>query len=50
MVPIVALIVAIGIYPKPLYDIVEPAVENILVQLDTGQVAPAGDVAPAPAP
>ena len=55
MVPLVALIVAIGIYPAPLYDAVEPAVENVLSNVSA--VTPAGDVpalapdpAPAPAP
>ena len=42
LVPIVALIVAIGVYPKPLYDLVDPAVEDMLAP--TVQVEPAGDV------
>ncbi len=48
MVPLVALIVAIGIYPAPLYDTVEPAVENVLSNFST--VEPAADATPAPAP
>jgi NADH-quinone oxidoreductase subunit M len=45
MVPLVALIVAIGIYPKPLYDAVEPAVANVLSS--TSAVQPAAvDVSP----
>ena len=48
MVPLVALIVAIGIYPKPLYDVVEPAVENVLTNVSS--VAPAGDATVVPAP
>lgn len=47
MVPIVALIVAIGVYPQPLYDTVEPAVDSLLTNMSA--VEPAGD-APAPAP
>ncbi|MBY5161047.1 NADH-quinone oxidoreductase subunit M [Salsipaludibacter albus] len=31
MVPLVVLIVAIGVYPQPLYDLVEPAVDTVLV-------------------
>jgi NADH-quinone oxidoreductase subunit M len=41
MVPIVALIVGIGVYPKPLYDLVEPAVDAVLVQMDAGVVGDA---------
>ncbi|MDX1620172.1 MAG: NADH-quinone oxidoreductase subunit M [Nitriliruptorales bacterium] len=32
LVPIVALIVAIGIYPEPLYNAVEPSVDRVLQQ------------------
>ncbi len=49
MVPLVVLIVAIGIYPKPLYDTVQPAVDNVLANMTS--VEPAGaDTVPAPAP
>ena len=48
MVPLVALIVAIGVYPKPLYDTVEPAVESVLTQMTP--VEPAGDTVPARPP
>jgi NADH-quinone oxidoreductase subunit M len=47
MVPIVALIVAIGVYPQPLYETVQPAVDNALTNVSA--VAPAGET-PAPAP
>ena len=30
LVPIVALIVAIGLYPKPLFDVVQPSVDRVL--------------------
>ncbi|MEX0591938.1 MAG: NADH-quinone oxidoreductase subunit M [Nitriliruptoraceae bacterium] len=38
LVPLVAVIIAIGLYPKPLYDLVEPSVDRVLTQMadDTG--------------
>ncbi len=48
MVPIVVLIVAIGIYPQPLYDTVQPAVDSVLSNM--GELAPAGDGAATTAP
>lgn len=33
LAPIVALIVAIGIYPQPLFDLVEPSVDRVLVEV-----------------
>jgi len=49
MVPIIVLIVAIGLYPKPLYDTVQPAVDSVLLQVTP--LGPAGDdIVPAPAP
>jgi NADH-quinone oxidoreductase subunit M len=40
LVPLVVLIFAIGLYPKPLYDLVEPSVDRVLaevgVEVDTG--------------
>ena len=44
MVPIVALIVVIGVYPKPLYDLVTPSVDEVLTSVQ--DVAPAGTVTP----
>lgn len=32
MAPLVALIVAIGLYPTPLFDLVEPSVERVLIE------------------
>ena len=34
VVPIIVLLIGIGLYPKPLYDRVTPAVESVLVQVD----------------
>ncbi len=45
LVPLVVLIVAIGIYPKPLYDIVEPSVDRVLTQVAEGADAPTDDLA-----
>jgi NADH-quinone oxidoreductase subunit M len=44
LAPIVVLIVAIGVYPKPLYDVVEPAVDRVLVEVGVGDqdLVPAG--------
>ncbi len=33
LAPIVALIVVIGVYPQPLFDVVEPAVDRVLVEV-----------------
>jgi NADH-quinone oxidoreductase subunit M len=33
LAPLVAVIVAIGLYPKPLFDLVEPSVDRVLVQV-----------------
>jgi NADH-quinone oxidoreductase subunit M len=48
LVPIVALIVLIGIYPKPLYETVEPSVERLLTEMGEVTAADAEPVAPAP--
>lgn len=45
MVPIVALIIGIGLYPQPLYDRVNPTVEAIVAEVNgdaTGDQAPGG--------
>ncbi|MCA1782105.1 MAG: NADH-quinone oxidoreductase subunit M, partial [Intrasporangiaceae bacterium] len=42
LVPLVVLIVAIGLYPKPLYDLVEPSVDRVLTEVAEGADA-AGD-------
>jgi len=38
MVPLVALMIGIGLYPKPLYDRVTPTVEQILAELQADDV------------
>ncbi len=46
MVPLIVLIVGIGIYPKPLYDAVEPSVDRLLGQVGLVEAAETGTVAP----
>ncbi len=54
LAPVLALIVAIGVYPKPFLERIEPAAERIATQLQSCSVlpgAPAGaDVCPRQAP
>jgi NADH-quinone oxidoreductase subunit M len=45
LAPIVVLIVAIGVYPKPLFDLVEPSVDRVLTEVGVGEL----DVQPAAA-
>ncbi len=47
LVPILALIVVLGVYPKPFLSRIEPAVRNLVVtyQSATGQVVPAAELA-----
>jgi NADH-quinone oxidoreductase subunit M len=45
MVPLVAVIVAIGLYPKPLYERVTPTVERILADVDQAPQAAAREPA-----
>ena len=33
MVPLVALIIAMGVYPKPVLDVINPAVKSTLSQV-----------------
>jgi NADH-quinone oxidoreductase subunit M len=42
--PLVALILVLGVYPKPVIDVIEPAVQATL--LDTGSTDPAPTVSP----
>jgi NADH-quinone oxidoreductase subunit M len=45
LAPIVVLIVAIGLYPKPLFDVVGPSVDRVLVEVGVGDgedLVPAG--------
>lgn len=44
--PLIALLLALGVYPKPALDIINPAVEHTLTTLD--QQDPAADVAEGP--
>jgi NADH-quinone oxidoreductase subunit M len=46
MVPLVAVIVAIGLYPAPLYERVTPTVEQILAEVDRAQQAAVTSVEP----
>jgi NADH-quinone oxidoreductase subunit M len=46
MVPLVAVIVAIGLYPAPLYERVTPTVEQILADVDRAQQAAVTSVEP----
>jgi NADH-quinone oxidoreductase subunit M len=43
--PVVALILAVGVFPKPLFDVVNPATDRVLEYLEVEPVAP--EVAPA---
>lgn len=40
--PLVALIIAIGIYPSPLFDLVEPSVERVLIETGVGETMTLG--------
>ena len=43
LAPILVLIIAIGVYPKPFLERIEPAAERIVTQLQTSSVLPEGD-------
>jgi NADH-quinone oxidoreductase subunit M len=46
LAPIVVLIVAIGLYPKPLFDVVEPSVDRVLTEvgvIETDELATPAD-------
>jgi NADH-quinone oxidoreductase subunit M len=47
LAPVVLLIVALGFFPKPLLDVINPAVDDTLTQV--GATDPEPDVAPAAA-
>jgi NADH-quinone oxidoreductase subunit M len=36
MAPLIALLIILGVYPKPLLDIVSPAVETTITAVETG--------------
>jgi NADH-quinone oxidoreductase subunit M len=42
LAPIVVLIVAIGLYPKPLFDLVQPSVDRVLAEAGATALEPAG--------
>jgi len=41
VVPLIALLIALGVYPKPLLDIVDPAVGHTLTTVGVHDPAPA---------
>jgi NADH-quinone oxidoreductase subunit M len=49
LAPLVVLIVAIGLYPKPLFDVVQPSVDRVLVEVGAEElgVEPAAVTVPA---
>ncbi len=40
LVPLIALIVAIGVYPKPVFDLVTPSVDRVLMEVEAGVTVP----------
>jgi NADH-quinone oxidoreductase subunit M len=38
--PLVALIIAVGVFPKPLFDVVNPATDRILMSVDAQPLTP----------
>jgi NADH-quinone oxidoreductase subunit M len=48
LAPLLVLIVAIGVYPKPFLDRINPAAERVVQQLNESSVLPGADVAEAP--
>ena len=48
LAPIVALIIFIGVYPKPFLDRIEPSAERLVQQLKQSSVVPGGGVAEGP--
>ncbi len=45
LAPLVVLIIAIGLYPKPLYDLVEPSVDRVLAEVGVEVEADDGELA-----
>src|SRR5207244_12430418 len=41
VVPLVALIIAMGVYPKPVLDVINPAVQSTLTQVHVTDPVPA---------
>jgi NADH-quinone oxidoreductase subunit M len=51
--PLIALLIVLGVYPKPVLDVINPAVENTMTtigQHDPAPRVPVGGSAPAQAP
>ena len=48
LAPVLALILFIGVYPKPFLERIEPAAQRVVDQLNDGTVVPASDLAEAP--
>jgi NADH-quinone oxidoreductase subunit M len=38
MIPIIAMIFFIGLYPKPIINMLKPAVENVIVMMKKGEI------------
>ena len=45
MAPLLAVIIALGFYPKPLLDVINPAVERTMQQVGVDRPEPAVPVA-----
>jgi len=48
LAPVLALIVFIGVYPKPFLERIEPAAQRVVDQLNDGTVVPESDLAEGP--
>ncbi|MFN2593382.1 MAG: NADH-quinone oxidoreductase subunit M [Actinomycetota bacterium] len=48
LAPVIALIVFIGVYPKPFLDRIEPSAQRVVNELAHGSVLPTGNVAEVP--
>jgi NADH-quinone oxidoreductase subunit M len=48
LAPVIALIVFIGVYPKPFLERIEPAAERVVNQLNDATVVPVADIAGVP--
>jgi NADH-quinone oxidoreductase subunit M len=46
--PLIALLIVLGVYPKPVLDVINPAVQNTMTTI--GQHDPAPSVPPGAAP
>ncbi|WP_436786283.1 NADH-quinone oxidoreductase subunit M [Yinghuangia sp. YIM S10712] len=48
--PLLAVLIALGVYPKPILDVVNPAVDGTLTQVDRRDPEPTRPIAPEAAP